>query len=112
VLVDGADQHPVFGPLRSAMPGVMGKTYPVELALDALEKGVLRRDRSVHIPGWVGALKLVRAFIPPVLEIGAKLRGNLVAKADKAALEDIAKRGAEAASRPVGKGGHADTASH
>ncbi|CRK60489.1 probable 3-oxoacyl-(acyl carrier protein) reductase [Alloactinosynnema sp. L-07] len=109
-LVHGADQHPVFGPLRSAMPGVLGKTYPVEVALDALEKGILRRDRTVHVPGWVGALKLIRSFLPPIIEIGAKLRGDLVAKADKAALEDIARRGAEAASRPVGAGGQADAA--
>ncbi|SDI61518.1 NADP-dependent 3-hydroxy acid dehydrogenase YdfG [Actinokineospora alba] len=107
-LVNGADEHPVFGPLRASMPGPMGKTYPVEFALDALEKGILRRDRSIHVPGWVGALKLVRTFLPPIIEIGAKLRGNIVAKADKAALEDIAKRGAEASSRPVGAGGQAD----
>lgn len=107
-LVNGADEHPVFGPLRASMPGPMGKTYPVEFALDALEKGILRRDRSIHVPGWVGALKVIRTFLPPIIEIGAKLRGNIVAKADKAALEDIAKRGAEASSRPVGAGGQAD----
>ncbi|MGH3863934.1 SDR family oxidoreductase [Actinokineospora sp.] len=107
-LVNGADEHPVFGPLRASMPGPMGKTYPVEFALDALEKGILRRDRSIHVPGWVGALKVIRTFLPPIIEIGAKLRGNIVAKADKAALEDIAKRGAEVSSRAVGAGGQAD----
>ncbi|MBC6446759.1 SDR family oxidoreductase [Actinokineospora xionganensis] len=107
-LVNGADEHPVFGPLRASMPGPMGKTYPVEFALNALEKGILRRDRTIHVPGWVGALKVIRTFLPPIIEIGAKLRGNLVAKADKAALEDIAKRGAEASSRAVGAGGQAD----
>ncbi|GLZ37571.1 short-chain dehydrogenase/reductase [Actinokineospora sp. NBRC 105648] len=106
-LVNGADEHPVFGPLRAAMPGPIGKTHPVPLALDALEKGVLRRDRTVHVPGWVGLLKLVRAFIPPVIEIGGRLRGNMIAKADRAALADIAERGAEASSRPVGAGGAA-----
>jgi NAD(P)-dependent dehydrogenase (short-subunit alcohol dehydrogenase family) len=107
-LVNGADEHPVFGPLRASMPGPMGKTYTVEFALDALEKGILRRDRSIHVPGWVGALKVIRTFLPPIIEIGAKLRGNIVAKADKAALEDIAKRGAEVSSRAVGAGGQAD----
>ncbi|MBM7770815.1 NAD(P)-dependent dehydrogenase (short-subunit alcohol dehydrogenase family) [Actinokineospora baliensis] len=106
-LVNGADAHPVFGPLRSAMPGPIGKTYPVAVALDALEAGVLRRDRTVHVPGWVGLLKLVRAFLPPIIEIGGRLRGNMVAKADRAALADIAERGAEVSSRPVGAGGAA-----
>ncbi|SES27794.1 short-chain dehydrogenase/reductase [Actinokineospora terrae] len=106
-LVNGADEHPVFGPLRAAMPGPIGKTYPVSVALDALAAGVLRRDRTVHVPGWVGLLKLVRAFLPPIIEIGGRLTGNMVAKADKAALADIAARGAEVSSRPVGAGGAA-----
>ncbi|RLK60362.1 short-chain dehydrogenase/reductase [Actinokineospora cianjurensis] len=106
-LVSGADEHPVFGPLRAGMPGPIGKTYPVSVALDALEAGVLRRDRTVHVPGWVGLLKLFRAFLPPIIEIGGRLTGNMVAKADKAALADIAARGAEVSSRPVGAGGAA-----
>ncbi|MGW5051102.1 SDR family oxidoreductase [Actinokineospora sp. NPDC004072] len=106
-LVHGADEHPVFGKLRAGMPGPIGKTHPVSVALDALERGVLRRDRSVHVPGWVGALKLVRAFLPPIIEIGGRLRGNMVARADKEALADVAARGAAASSRPVGPGGAA-----
>ncbi|OLR90922.1 short-chain dehydrogenase/reductase [Actinokineospora bangkokensis] len=106
-LVNGADEHPVFGPLRRSMPGPLGKAYPVPLALDALEKGLLRRDRTIHVPGWVGLLKLVRWSIPLTIEQGAKFTGNIVAKADKAALEDIAERGAEVSSRPVGAGGEA-----
>lgn len=106
-LVHGADEHPVFGKLRAGMPGPIGRTHPVPLALDALEKGVLRRDRTVHVPGWVGALKLIRAFLPPIIEIGGMLRGNMVAKADKDALADIAARGADVSSRPVGAGGAA-----
>ncbi|MDQ3578631.1 MAG: short-chain dehydrogenase/reductase [Actinomycetota bacterium] len=106
-LVRGANEHPVFGPLRLAMPGPIGRTYPIELALDRLEQGILRRDRTVHVPGWVGALKLLRAFLPLLIEIGGTLRGNLVAKADHEALADIAARGAEVSSRPVGAGGEA-----
>ncbi|GGS20266.1 MULTISPECIES: SDR family oxidoreductase [Actinokineospora] len=106
-LVHGADEHPVFGKLRAAMPGPMGKTHPVSVALDAMEKGVLRRDRTIHVPGWVGALKLIRAFLPPIIEIGGRLRGNMVARADKEALADVAARGAAASSRPVGPGGAA-----
>ena len=104
-LVTSADQHPVFGPLRAAMPGPIGKTYPPEVAIEALEKGVLRRDRTIHVPGWVGVLKIFRTLLPPVVELGGAIAGR-VRKADSAALEDIAKRGAES-SRPVGPGGAA-----
>ncbi|GAA1241463.1 SDR family oxidoreductase [Prauserella halophila] len=90
-LVDSADSHPVFGKLRTGMPGLMGKTYPLDLALDQLTEGVRKRARVIHVPKWVGVMKLFRAIVPPLIEFGARFRG--VAKADEAALEDIAKRG-------------------
>ncbi|OZM71424.1 short-chain dehydrogenase [Amycolatopsis antarctica] len=104
-LVDSADAHPVFGKLRAGMPGLLGKTYPLSVALDCLEDGVRRRARTIHAPRWVGALKLVRAFIPPIIEFGSRSR---VPAADRAALEDIAVRGAREAS-VTGHGGRAAT---
>ncbi|MBB3662945.1 NADP-dependent 3-hydroxy acid dehydrogenase YdfG [Prauserella flava] len=90
-LVDSADSHPVFGKLRTGMPGLMGKTYPLDLALDQLTEGIRKRERVIHVPKWVGAMKLIRAVLPPIIEFGSRFQG--VAKADEAALEDIAKRG-------------------
>lgn len=104
-LVDSADKHPVFGKLRSGMPGLIGKTYPIEVALDGLEAGVRDRARTVHVPRWVGALKLIRAFLPPIVELGARSR---VPAADAAALDDIAARGAREAALN-GQGGRAAT---
>ncbi|MFI6029237.1 SDR family oxidoreductase [Amycolatopsis magusensis] len=104
-LVESADAHPVFGKLRAGMPGLIGKTYPLATALDALEAGILRRGRTIHVPRWVGALKLIRAFLPPIIELGSRSR---VPSADKAALEDIAARGAREAS-VTGHGGRAAT---
>lgn len=103
-LVDSADAHPVFGKLRMGMPGLMGKTYPLEVALDCIEQGTLKRARTIHVPRWVGGLKLVRAFIPPFVELGAKQMG--VAEADAEALADIKQRGARNAA-VVGHGGKA-----
>ncbi|MER6901282.1 SDR family oxidoreductase, partial [Amycolatopsis sp. NPDC000740] len=65
-LVESADAHPVFGKLRSGMPGLLGKTYPLDVALDDLEAGILRRARTIHVPRWVGGLKLLRSFLPPI----------------------------------------------
>ncbi|PRX47496.1 short-subunit dehydrogenase [Prauserella shujinwangii] len=102
-LVSSADAHPVFGRLRSGMPGLIGKTYPLETALDDLEAGIRKRARTIHVPRWVGALKLIRSFLPPIVELGARSR---VPAADRAALEDIAARGARESSI-TGHGGRA-----
>jgi len=104
-LVESADAHPVFGKLRAGMPGILGKTYPLSVALEHIEAGVLSRARTIHVPKWVGALKLIRAFLPPIVELGARSR---IAAADKAALEDIKERGAFEAS-VTGHGGRAAT---
>ncbi|ASR38652.1 short-chain dehydrogenase [Prauserella marina] len=104
-LVESADAHPVFGKLRAGMPGLIGKTYPLDVALDCLEAGVRRRARTIHVPRWVGALKLIRAFLPPIVEIGARSR---VPSADRAALRDIETRGAREAAL-TGHGGRAAT---
>ncbi|OXM70228.1 SDR family oxidoreductase [Amycolatopsis vastitatis] len=104
-LVESADAHPVFGKLRASMPGLIGKTYPLDVALDDLEAGILKRARTIHVPRWVGGLKLFRAFLPPVIELGSRAR---VPSADKAALADIEARGAFE-SAVTGHGGRAAT---
>ncbi|KZB85108.1 SDR family oxidoreductase [Amycolatopsis regifaucium] len=104
-LVESADKHPVFGKLRTGMPGLLGKTYPLSVALDHLQTGINKRARTVHVPRWVGGLKLIRAFLPPIIEIGAKSR---IKKADAAALVDIERRGAYESSI-TGQAGRAAT---
>lgn len=105
-LVESADTHPVFGKLRASMPGLLGKTYPLTTALDALESGIRRRARTIHVPRWVGALKMLRAFLPPIIELGAARSG--VPSADAEALADIERRGAKE-SAVTGHAGRAAT---
>ncbi|GAB2978468.1 SDR family oxidoreductase [Amycolatopsis acidiphila] len=102
-LVESADAHPVFGKMRAGMPGLLGKTYPLDVALDLIEAGVLKRARTIHVPRWVLALKLLRSFLPPIVELGARTR---MPTADKAAIEDIEARGAREAA-VTGHGGKA-----
>jgi NAD(P)-dependent dehydrogenase (short-subunit alcohol dehydrogenase family) len=102
-MVNSADEHPVFGPMRKTMPGPIGKTYPLSVAVDAFADGIARRSRTIHIPRSMLVTKLFRAFLPPVIELGSASR---VPKADKAALADVKERGA-ASSAPVGPGGAA-----
>jgi NAD(P)-dependent dehydrogenase (short-subunit alcohol dehydrogenase family) len=102
-LVESADTHPVFGKVRATMPGLLGKTYPLDVALDQIEAGVLKRARTIHVPRWVLALKLLRSFLPPIVELGARSR---IPATDKAAIEDIKARGAREAA-VTGHGGKA-----
>ena len=105
-MVRGVDAHPVFGKARTGIPGV-GKTYSLEFAVGKFVEGIRKRSRTVHVPGWIGALKVFRWVIPHVVEAGSRFS---VPKADAAALADIQARGAEASSRPTGAGGLADAA--
>jgi len=102
-MVNSADAHPVFGPMRMAMPAAFRRTYPLEFAVDAFEAGILRRARTIHIPRGMIAVKLLRALLPPLVERGA--RATMPA-ADRAAAADVAERGA-VSSAPVGPGGAA-----
>lgn len=103
-MVAAADEHPVFGDLRrNGLPGPLGRTYPLSVAVDAFVAGIQRRARTIHIPSSMLLTKLVRALLPPLVELGA---GRAVPAADKAALADVKNRGA-AASAPVGPGGRA-----
>jgi hypothetical protein len=50
------------------MPGLAGKKYPVSDVGKAVVRAITRRAKSTHVPGWVGALKLLRAFTPAVVD--------------------------------------------
>ena len=71
-------------------------------------EGILKRARTIHVPRWVGGLKVIRAFLPPIIELGSRGR---IAAADKAALDDIKERGAYE-SAVTGHGGRAGLLGH
>jgi NAD(P)-dependent dehydrogenase (short-subunit alcohol dehydrogenase family) len=102
-MVSNADEHPVFGKMRAAGGGLASKTYPLSVAVDLISAGVAKRARAVHVPGWIGIVKLFRALVPRVVEQQTR---KLMPAADKAAIEDIEKRGSVEASL-VGPGAKA-----
>ncbi|TCN35799.1 NADP-dependent 3-hydroxy acid dehydrogenase YdfG [Kribbella orskensis] len=104
-MVRGVDEHPVFGKVRTGVP-LVSRVYPLELAVDKFDQGIRKRSRVVHVPGWIGPLKMFRALMPHLVELSARFN---VPKADRAALADIEARGAAASSRASGAGGLADT---
>lgn len=102
-MVTSADEHPVFGPLRTSSLGPLGKTYPLPFAVDCFVEGIERRARTIHIPRNLLGAKLIRALIPPLLELAGR---RFIPQADADAAADVAARGAPA-SAPVGPGGRA-----
>jgi NAD(P)-dependent dehydrogenase (short-subunit alcohol dehydrogenase family) len=104
-MVRGVDEHPVFGRVRTGIP-LVGRVYPLELAVERFAKGIEKRSRVVHVPGWIGAVKAIRSLMPRLVELSARFN---VPKADRAALADIEARGRAEASRAAGAGGRADT---
>jgi hypothetical protein len=103
-MVRGVDDHPVFGKVRTGIP-LASKVYPLDFAVDKFVDGIRKRSRTVHVPGWIGAMKVFRWVLPHMIELGSRFS---VPKADRAALADIQARGAAESSRATGAGGRAD----
>ncbi len=106
-MVRGADAHPTLGELRGAQTGPFGKSYPLEGAGRAIAAGIEGRRRWVAYPGWTRALLMLRTAVQPLAD---RQGYEPAAEADRLFLEDVQARGTEAASRPVGAGGEAATA--
>jgi NAD(P)-dependent dehydrogenase (short-subunit alcohol dehydrogenase family) len=106
-LVRGAEAHPVFGSLREDALGPFSKTYPVSAVGKAVAEGIEKRRRWIVVPGWARAMIALRTLIQPLADRGGFDRA---AEVDQLFLEDVEKRGAEAASAPMGPGGEAAAA--
>jgi NAD(P)-dependent dehydrogenase (short-subunit alcohol dehydrogenase family) len=105
-MVRGADAHPVLSTLRDDSLGPLSKTYPVSSVGKAVVAGMEKRSRRVVFPGWARILLALRTAIQPLTERSAYDRA---AEVDQLFLEDVQRRGAEAASAPIGAGGAAVT---
>jgi NAD(P)-dependent dehydrogenase (short-subunit alcohol dehydrogenase family) len=101
-MVAGADAHPAGANVRSKLPGVLGKTYPVSQAGEAVAAGVAGRRGRVMVPGWIAGLLAARDLIARL-----PLPKNEVIEAEQRFQADVDARGAEASSAPVGAGGAA-----
>jgi NAD(P)-dependent dehydrogenase (short-subunit alcohol dehydrogenase family) len=101
-MVAGGDQHPAFGFVRERTRGPFAKTYPVSAVGDAVVRGIERRSRAVMVPGWVRVLLALRGVLGPVAEREVR---DQVREMDERFQADVAQRGVEDASAPVGAGG-------
>jgi NAD(P)-dependent dehydrogenase (short-subunit alcohol dehydrogenase family) len=103
-LVRGGDAHPAFGGLRQEAPFPLRKTYPLSVVGKEVLEGIDKRRRWVLVPGWLRVALLLRTALAPLVE---RSSFEQAAEVDKRFEQDVAERGAEAASAPVGKGGEA-----
>jgi NAD(P)-dependent dehydrogenase (short-subunit alcohol dehydrogenase family) len=104
-MVAGGDASPAGGILRGRMRGPLGKTYPLSVAVDAVEAGIENRARRVVAPGWARTILALRDLIGPLQD---REVAKYMPEVEKALNDAIAEQGAEV-SAPVGAGGQADT---
>jgi NAD(P)-dependent dehydrogenase (short-subunit alcohol dehydrogenase family) len=106
-MVRGADAHPAIAILNRNR-GPLSKTYPVSAVGKAVVEGMQKRSRWIVVPGWARVLIGLGRLVQPIIERGSY---DDAATVDQAFREDIERRGAEAASAPIGAGGEAVSAS-
>jgi NAD(P)-dependent dehydrogenase (short-subunit alcohol dehydrogenase family) len=104
-MVRGADRHPALGDMRAKLPKAVRKTYPVSDVGDAVVAGFESRVRWLGVPRPLLRFTLpLRGMLTRLTERGS---GDGFVEMEAAFQRDLAERGAEAASRPVGAGGAA-----
>lgn len=60
---DAKQDLPGFQKLLDSLPGPLSKTTSVDVCVEAFVKALETRKRRVYVPGWVGALALLKPFI-------------------------------------------------
>ena len=99
-MVRGADARQGLGDMRSKLPGVLGRTYPLEPAAARIVDGITARAPHVYAQKWVRGLTWIRGAMP-----------SLTAHAPKKEAREVEQRlrdAGPAATTPVGAGGAAD----
>ena len=105
-IVKGGDAEvPAFRFLRGRLKGPLGKTYPLPDAGAAIVGAIERRAPSAVAPRWVALVRALRGLV-----VEAALKDVSSNSPETMALyEADFQRHAEAAGRPVGAGGAADS---
>jgi hypothetical protein len=105
-MVAAASEHRTFQFMRSRIRGPGSKTYPLSLAVDAIERGIEQRSETVVAPRWVRPLLAFRGMVGPAID---RRLATVTPEAMRMAEEEMAEVG-EHAFLPGGGGGEADAA--
>ncbi|CAA9514313.1 MAG: probable 3-oxoacyl-(acyl carrier protein) reductase [uncultured Solirubrobacteraceae bacterium] len=103
-MVRGADADPVGAAMRGKLKGPMARTYTVAEAAEAVVEGIEHRSPRVLTPAWLRAFFPLRHAVQKLTDLQARA---IAPEADRLFAEQIDRRGAAAASAPVGEGGAA-----
>jgi NAD(P)-dependent dehydrogenase (short-subunit alcohol dehydrogenase family) len=102
-MVRGADEQAGLREMRASLPGIFGRTYPLEPAVARLVAGIARRRPHVYGQAWLRVLPAVRGLMPA-------LAARTPALKDLPAYEQAIVESGGSATLPVGAGGRADAA--
>jgi NAD(P)-dependent dehydrogenase (short-subunit alcohol dehydrogenase family) len=69
-LVRAAYAQPAAGAINARTPAFLRKPAPLSSAVDAIERGIVRRAARVWAPRWVGAAIALRGIAQPLIERG------------------------------------------
>jgi NAD(P)-dependent dehydrogenase (short-subunit alcohol dehydrogenase family) len=96
-MVAGGHQQPSSQALMGAMPGPIGRTYPVPPAVAAMVQGIERRSRIVVYPRFLHAVLRLRGLLDArLLDAGTR---RAMPRAEAAFAEEAARIGPDAAAR-------------
>ena len=99
-MVRGADERPGLQGMRNRLPGVLGRSNPLEPAVARLVEGITGRRAHVFAQPWVRVLSWTRAVWPSVTA--------LAPSRDARSFEQAVRTAGAQATLPVGRGGAAD----
>jgi NAD(P)-dependent dehydrogenase (short-subunit alcohol dehydrogenase family) len=80
-LVRAGFAQPSSEVMHGGMPSFMGTPAPLVKAIDAIERGIERRSARLWAPRWVGPMLYMRGVLQPLIERGARRRGDELAEA-------------------------------
>lgn len=100
-MVRGADEQAALKEARSAMPGPLGRTYPVESTVSALCDGIGQRAAHVYGQRWVRYIRPIRGVLAGLIYVVGRREGTKAERVHLLATSDVGGL--------VGAGGRADT---
>lgn len=88
-LTSGAKSLESIKILEEYIPAVIRKVAPISKAVDAIEKGILKRSHRIWAPGYVGAFLFLRGVAQPLLERKVMANPLLAKSIDSAKRQDV-----------------------
>ena len=102
-MVEAGERSPVFRDTRSRMPKFLGRTWPLEPAIERTVAGIEGRRRAIAHPPFVRGLMALRGLIDSPLTDRATAAS--IPSMEEAFAAEAARIGPDAAARAVGPSG-------